>query len=70
MNLNFISKDIDNIINNYNTNKKLQLLNELIESTKYLILDDMDNPDEWRIYSFYNEMNKKYYYDFIPKLIN
>lgn len=68
MNFNFISKDIKNIINNYNTNKKLKLLNEIMESTKYL-REVLNNPDEWRIYSFYNEMNKKYY-DFIPKLVD
>lgn len=77
-----MNKNIQNIILNYNTNKKLKLLNELLHKTQdiYKYLDDIKNSNDWRIGGFYIKNNNDwriggFYHDehryfLLPKLEN
>lgn len=68
-----LNKDIQNIITNYNINKKIKLLNEILDITQniYRALNYNNYKDnDWRIFKHYNEICRLYYYDLIPVLID
>jgi hypothetical protein len=74
MNVKYLNNNIINIVISYNKNKKLYLLNEILESTQYInsFLNDDDyhnRNNDWSIFRNYNDVNEKYYWDLIPKLI-